>query len=174
MTEEDRLRARVAELEQRLGDIPPPGVPGKRVMLFFGGMFVVAFAAALSLWGLAKRTAAVRNARVAAPTMSRVDAAGHAMARAVAECVGERSPASPITVRARVKLTPAGTLGILDASSEPPDAEIIPCVRRSPANVHVPAGEDGAGDVEITYAIGTAEGGERFTRTTWALRPPTR
>lgn len=177
----EQLRGRIAELEEsnaKLKNRIPPSttvVAGRSVVYVVAGLLVTAFVAALGLWVLAKRTATQRSQAVATkPAPKRVDAAGRAVSHGIDACLEDRSVAIPSMITVRVKLSPSGTLGLLDAKIVPPDEVVGPCLRQIPATAKVPPGEEGSGDVEVRYEISSENVGERTTKIVWAQKdtPP--
>lgn len=177
----EQLKARILELEQRNADlklqIPPSTtvVSGRIVVYIVAGLLITAFGTALTLWSMAKRTATERARAVAAkPAPKRVDSAARAVAHGIDACLEDRAVALPTTITLRVKLSPTGTLGLLDAKILPPDDAVGPCLRQIPSAAKVSPGDEGSGDVEVRYELSTEIVGERTTKITWAQKdiPP--
>lgn len=182
MSELDELRARVVALEtenralgERLAatDAAPP-VAGKKVLLFFFGLLALAIVIAMSLWSAAKRTSRERAERRAVAAASRIDAAGRALGEGLVRCFGDKD-VDGVTLKVRVKLVPTGQLALLDATSDPPDEAMVPCVRGAAQQPRVAeAPGDDVVDVEVK-AVGAREAdGGKSVRVTWAQRPASR
>ncbi len=182
MNETEELRARVVALEtenralsERLkeSELAPP-VAGKKVLFFFFALLVLAIVIAMSLWSAAKRTSRERAERRAIAAASRIDAAGRALGEALVRCFGDKD-VDGVTLKVRVKLVPAGHLALLDASSDPPDETIVPCIRQAAPRLEVSAAPgDDVVDVEAK-AVGAREAdGGKSVRLTWGQRPAAR
>ena len=170
LTEENaRLRAQIAALRG-----VPEGVPGKKIVWFFVATIALAFATALTLFAMAKRTLNARREaeRVVHPTLSRVDATGHSLTHAIAECVAEAPADTDQTIKVRVKLAPTGQLALLNSEVAPNDEQLIQCVRRAPTLVHVAEGDSGSTDIEVRYATSVDADGTHVLKTAWVAKQP--
>lgn len=182
MSELDDLRARVAALETENralteGAAPAAGAPpvaGRKVLVFFFGMLALAFAIALSLWWAAKRTAEHRATKRAVAAAGRVDAAGRALGEELLRCFGDKD-VEGVTLKVRVKLLPTGQTVLLDASSDPPDEKLVPCVRQGAHQPKVSESRaDDVVDVEAKAVGGREPDGAKSVRVSWSQRPAAR
>ena len=149
-------------------------VAGKKVLLFFFGLLLLAIVVAMSLWSAAKRTSRERAERRAIATAARIDAAGRSLGEGLVRCYGDKDVVG-VTLKVRVKLVPTGQLALLDASSDPPDETLVPCIRHAaqqPRVAEAPA--DDVVDVEVK-AVGAREAdGGKSVHVTWTQRPASR
>jgi hypothetical protein len=173
----DELEAQNAELRKKLERyVPPPeGLPGSRVLLVFFGLIALSMALAAGLWVSGRKTAkerALRATAVAAP--ERVDEAGWALVRGLHGCLAEVRADEAVDVRLEARLTPSGTVGLIEATARPNNERFVPCVRRVPAGVKVAAEPEAsagkqAPKLEVRYLIEQTQEGTYQSR--WSWRP---
>lgn len=179
MTELEELRARVSALEtenralaERLAPTERAApVAGKKVLLFFFGLLALAIVVAMSLWSAAKTTSRERAQKRAIASASRIDAAGRGLAEGLVRCFGAKDVAG-VTLKVRVKLVQKGNLALLDASSDPGDETMVPCVRQVSQELKVAeAPADDVVDIEAKAVGAREEDGARSIRVTWSQKP---
>lgn len=180
-------RERVAQLEAdvarltaentRLGGVAPPrdARSGRFVVLFFGGLMLASVLTAFTIWTLARRTAREREARRLAerPAPSRVEAVGRAIVGGATRCLVDSATAGEASIVLRVKVTPAGTMGLAHAEAKPADTDLAPCVRKVPAGLRVepdPAAQNPL-DVEVRYRQGLDSSGNFEAKWSWRVAP---
>ena len=156
------------------------GRPGRWVIAFFFGLIALSIGTAFTIWTAARSTARARAERVlVAPSLSRVDRVGRGLVRGVQECLSDAAPAGgAASIRLRVKLAPAGNIGLLQADVSPEDPALVPCVRRVPSALQPPepaAGsnnDSGTADIELRYDEETIAAGSQSARWSWAIVAP--
>lgn len=182
MSELEDLRAQVDALQnenralkERMTPVQQgSAVAGKKVLLFFFGMLALAVVVAMSLWSAAKTTSRERAQKRAIASSTRIDAAGRALGEGLVRCFGTKDVAG-VSLKVRVKLIPKGNLALLDASSDPPDETMVPCVRQVSQEIKVgEASGDDVVDIEAR-AVGAREAdGSKSVHVTWAQREQSR
>lgn len=177
-TTDGALEARVTELEakneelQRQLKLYAPStsrLPGSRVVPVFVSLISLSMALAAGLWFSGRKTAQER-AQKAVPVVpgSRLDEAGWGLVRGLHGCLAELSMGDTVDLRLEVRLTPAGTLGLVDSSIKPNNERFVPCVRRVPASVKVAPAEGTAAPVlEVRYLVERPQEGTYQARWTW-------
>lgn len=186
MTDDGALQARVTELEDQNAELrrklklygpSTERLPGSRVVLVFFGLISLSMVLAAGLWFSGRKTARERAARPApAVTPGRVDEAGRALIRGLHGCLVETRIDEPVDIRLEARLTPAGTIGLVDATIKPSNEQFVPCVRRTPAGVKVDpqapeAGSQGAPTLEVRYLVEHPQEGTYQARWSWRLMP---
>jgi len=173
----DELEAQNAELRRKLERYMPPtgGLPGSRVLLVFFGLIALSMALAAGLWVSGRKTAKERAQRaLAAAAPERVDEAGWALVRGLHGCLSEVRADEAVDVRLEARLTPSGTVGLIEATARPNNERFVPCVRRVPAGVKVAAEPEAsagkqAPKLEVRYLIEQTQEGTYQSR--WSWRP---
>lgn len=182
MTTVDDLQARIddleasnAELRRELKLYAPPTdrQPGSRVMLVFFALISLSFVAAGGLWTLGRRTARARALHApAAPAAARVDQAGWSVVQGLHRCLAETALADEVDVRIEARLTPAGTLGLVEATARPKNDRFVPCVRQVPGAVKLEVdGSSGAPLIEVRYGVERPQEGTYQARWSWRQLP---
>ena len=181
-TEDTSLQARVAELEarneqlqQKLKLYAPPTdrLPGNRVVLVFFGLISLSMALAAGLW-ISGRETARKRAQRATPIVApaRVDEAGWTLVRGIHGCLAEAERNDAVDIRLEVRLTPAGTAGLVDSAIKPNNERFVPCVRKTPAAVKVAAQEGTEAPlVEVRYLVERTQEGIYQARWSWRQMP---
>lgn len=178
MTTDDALHARVTELEARNEELQrqiklyapsTSRLPGNRVVLVFFSLILLSMTVASTLWFSGRKAAQER--RVAATQVvpdSRLDEAGWAVVREIHKCLAETSSNDTIDLRLEVRLTPAGTLGLVDSSIKPNNERFVPCIRRIPADIKlVPQEGSSAPSLEVRYLVEHSQEGTYQARWSW-------
>jgi len=178
---DESLQARVTELEASNAELrrqlklyapPTDRLPGSRVVPLFFGLIALSVLLAWGLWTAGKKTSRERAMRVApAPVAARVDQAGWALVQGIHGCMAELTPSDEVDIRLETRMTPAGTLGLIEAAVKPVSERFVPCVRRVPGGVKI-EGEAGtaAPTIEVRYVMERPQDGSYQARWSWTQR----
>ncbi|MCU0654558.1 MAG: hypothetical protein MUF64_04475 [Polyangiaceae bacterium] len=166
-----QLEARNEELQRKLKLYAPSTerLPGGKVVIVFFSLISLSMVLAASLW-FSGRDAARKRAQRPTPVVAsqRVDDAGWAIVRNIHTCLAETTMNDTVDVRLEVRLTPAGTVGLVDTAIKPGNERFVPCVRKAPAGVKVEAqGGTEAPALEVRYLVERPQEGSYQARWSW-------
>ncbi len=171
----DALEASNAELRRQVKLYGPPTdrQPGSRVVLVFFGLISLSMLVALGLWNMGRRTARERALRApTAPTAARVDQAGWSVVQGLHRCLADTQLSDEVDVRIEARLTPAGTLGLVEASAKPKNDRFVPCVRQVTGAIKLePDSSTGAPIIEVRYLVERPQESTYQARWSWRQIP---
>jgi hypothetical protein len=175
----ESLRARNSELEARIRLLEVPAtnpVPGNRVVLGLFGLIMLSTVVAFTLWTAGKRTARERaQNQEHAPAVTRIDLLGRAAVSGVQRCAAAAQLDEGVDAELRLKLTPTGSVTLIEAVVRPDRPDFVPCVRKVSQGIQLDA-DASAGvsspDVKVLYRVDrpTADGPIE-ARWSWRLLP---